>query len=1079
MSYSRAHFCRQLGLTLAASVAVTLAGAVMLPRAAHADPGPAPASSAGAAGRQHFDALRSVVVGRTAQSTSYLNPDGTRTAVLSGEPVNYRTSDGSFQPINDQLVSDSVVAGGLTNTANAWRVHFGATHQGVSLVTAKGALGMAPQGAASVQPVRGGDGSQVTYPNAWPNADLRYDVTATGVKESVLLKSATAGSSFSFDVWSGSQQQVLTHVGANHAPALRRDSNGAVTPVGAMSDTTFGVPMVLRADGEPMERAHAKLTSSAGKLVLSVDPAWLAAQPASAFPINLDPTIFVAPDKSYSYKSDGYSCQNCGVQFGNSRDGGDTDWRTVAHFPYESLFGQELISASLQVGWQSGTANAYNIKAYWASSYSYYGTTGHPTVLASGAPGTTAGAGLTGAPLLPQLKSWTDNHVPGAAFGFVGTETAGLYTYQKYDVKLYVSYVQPPTQSTNVIFSVASPSAPSCLANGAIDGSKPMSWKVTVHAPTTRYMVAQFLYWDNASPTKTAMATSGQFISTSTDASAWQVSFKPNRFIDGHSYSWKAQGSDGVKTSPWNSTCKFHVVNPSGLPATNLGFGASTPPAISCGSVVRGDQNIVLDANIHNSTPTTDSVRAVWNSSYKDSAGTTHTMATAYSNWSTGVASIYQQDTIAPNTGTATYTIPNNTDFSWTVAVQLKSTMKSSTANACDGTTSSGQLPAPVITGDDELVGGSANAGDPNSNTLTFTDSSSAVTSYVYSFNNVLPDISDLNCGDVADVTTGNISGLMCSGTAPSGDTDISWNAPPLTVPSELFSITAWAIDATGTVSPSTTVTFTAVDPSALPGHLWLTDGSMGAPTAPQVADVLDPSNQVPLTLTSNTSGPSYTTTNDGAPWQISSGSQGSAFTFDGSQGEADTGPSGSPGVQLNTADGNWDVTDNFSVQAWVRPGGASGTWSGTGWHVAMGQDGQSVSGFILGVRDNQWVYCMPDTQYADGGGFDGDCATSSVPVTAHQWVLLTGVWDATAGKLMLYVSTTLNDWHLPAPDLTTVAHPDSPPADGALSVGRGEFSGVNGGYWSGDIEDPNTWSGVMNSDQVASIAANGPYNGN
>ena len=44
-------------------------------------------------------------------------------------------------------------------------------------------------------------------------------------------------------------------------------------------------------------------------------------------------------DDAWAYKSDGYSCEYCGVRLGNPLDRGFI-WRSIFHFNYSSLSGQ-------------------------------------------------------------------------------------------------------------------------------------------------------------------------------------------------------------------------------------------------------------------------------------------------------------------------------------------------------------------------------------------------------------------------------------------------------------------------------------------------------------------------------------------------------------------------------------------------------------------------------------------------------------------------------------------------------------------------------------------------------------------
>ncbi len=78
-----------------------------------------PVTSPVSAPSQGFNATTSKVDGRSVNSTDFVNADGSHTAMLSPAPTNYQGPDGSWQPINDEVESDSAQAGGLTNTANS------------------------------------------------------------------------------------------------------------------------------------------------------------------------------------------------------------------------------------------------------------------------------------------------------------------------------------------------------------------------------------------------------------------------------------------------------------------------------------------------------------------------------------------------------------------------------------------------------------------------------------------------------------------------------------------------------------------------------------------------------------------------------------------------------------------------------------------------------------------------------------------------------------------------------------------------------------------------------------------------
>ncbi|MCG8918149.1 DNRLRE domain-containing protein [Actinokineospora sp. PR83] len=92
-----------------------------------------------------------------------------------------------------------------------------------------------------------------------------------------------------------------------------------------------------------------------------------------------------------------------------------------------------------------------------------------------------------------------------------------------------------------------------------------------------------------------------------------------------------------------------------------------------------------------------------------------------------------------------------------------------------------------------------------------------------------------------------------------------------------------------------------------------------------------------------------------------------------------------------------------FSVSAWARLDGDGGDFS------VLSQDGNRTSGFDLRYEDavDRWAIAFTDS--------DTDGATAAVkalsddPPVPGAWTHLTGVYDATAGKLRLYVDGALD----------------------------------------------------------------------
>jgi RHS repeat-associated protein len=514
----------------------------------------------------------SSVVARTATSNVFLNPDGSQTLQAWAVPVNYETAGGRWAPIDNSVAADPSLAGGLVNGANSWRVHFGSTGQGVLFDDGSGTVvGMRPLGAADVQPRVGMAPNTVVYPDAWPNVDLQYTVTGAGVQESILLQRPGAAGSFSFAMRSASGSSALGQVTgslvAGGVPAagspvaqtsFAASQGGGLAATGAAAGSVqLGAPLVLTGpNGTPDQTAAPSLGQpGAGQVVMGVDPSWLAAQPASVYPINLDPSIGPELGSTIAgYKADGYSCQ-CGIgaQVGNPvQPGNPTDyWRSVVSYPGLSVLNGTFIqAATLKATYGGhGTQNQNGMYAHWASAWSYAGAA-NGAVLASGV---SNGVNWADSGLKAQVQSWANTGSYGA-IGLVGTETSGVYTYQADNVYLSVTYDHYPNTATGPATSPAT----SCVTGSGrpyINTTTP-TLKASVSDPDGGTLKAAFEIWHT-----NGAEIGGQNYSASVSSgaqAAWAV--PAGNFANGSTYSWRARGYDTVvyskAYSPW---CEFTI----------------------------------------------------------------------------------------------------------------------------------------------------------------------------------------------------------------------------------------------------------------------------------------------------------------------------------------------------------------------------------------------------------------------------------------------------------------------------------------------------------------------------------------
>ena len=135
---------------------------------------------------------------RTRTSSTYENPDGTRTTVVSLGSVHYR--DESWLPI-DTSVSPAIGRAGYAwqNGANGFHAFFRPllTSEHLRLETQDRVVALTLEGAnplASAIPLR----SRLTYAEAFPGVDLRYQMLPDAVKETFVLADAQAPSEYRF-----------------------------------------------------------------------------------------------------------------------------------------------------------------------------------------------------------------------------------------------------------------------------------------------------------------------------------------------------------------------------------------------------------------------------------------------------------------------------------------------------------------------------------------------------------------------------------------------------------------------------------------------------------------------------------------------------------------------------------------------------------------------------------------------------------------------------------------------------------------------------------------------------------------
>ncbi|WP_248579445.1 DNRLRE domain-containing protein [Nocardioides sp. InS609-2] len=175
-------------------------------------------------------------------------------------------------------------------------------------------------------------GTVIEYRSAFPGASMRYDVTPTGVKETIVLEDARAPVRYRFliDQARGQGGQVSVQELSDGSWAFTEQ--GAAEPLFVMEPPYVVEGSTDRLAGEPSREPVSMKVSEVGRgfaVDMDVDAAWLQS-PERSFPIQIDPTLTVQPtSEDATFGVGGGSFLSDGLYIG--ADNG-TVWRSALLF---------------------------------------------------------------------------------------------------------------------------------------------------------------------------------------------------------------------------------------------------------------------------------------------------------------------------------------------------------------------------------------------------------------------------------------------------------------------------------------------------------------------------------------------------------------------------------------------------------------------------------------------------------------------------------------------------------------------------------------------------------------------------
>lgn len=512
---------------------------------------------------------------RTSYTKTYQNDDGTKTLEYTPYEQNYK--DGTeWKTIDNTLTNNT--DGSFKGTAGSIAATMNKLSSGGIVVDVGGkTLTITPIGAANVAPERK-DTHTIVYKNAWPDVDIEYQLRGETVKETVVVKSKAAQTTFNFKVTGGKVIQHPTEKGALAIDGLSPDYKFSAVTVDVYGRGVISQQPVVQ---QP----------TANGIAITLNKAWFDAQPSSALPMRIDPTLTKQSQISYKmYKSDGYYCDasSCYANTGTVNDNGYKSWRTYINIPYTELSGKTVLSAKLHGYFKSGIGG--NTTSRTMSMGLASCSTGFNCV--GSAAGSASASTDFDIDFTTKLKAEVDAKRLSNWWSIKGTESSSTVTYKPYyDMKATVTYDTPTPMSV-----AASPAdkatvvktQPSLLVNTVTDAD----------ADAVQYY---FRVATNPDAETGAVINSGWITS-----SQWTV--PSNILQDGQTYYWHVYTKGYAQTNPtWvrsfkvdmrtgkDSTQAYEAVGP--ISADLATGNATTSTGSHSISALGGDIGISLDYN--------------------------------------------------------------------------------------------------------------------------------------------------------------------------------------------------------------------------------------------------------------------------------------------------------------------------------------------------------------------------------------------------------------------------------------------------------------------------------------------------
>ncbi len=545
-----------------------------------------------------------VISGKTTETTQYRAlPSGRIEATVAAGPVRMRDEDGDWIDVDVSLVR--LPDGTVEPKAHPYGLTLsGPAGKGDHELVALGAEGnRSALGWSGPLPAPEIDGTIATYREVKPGVDLVVEATRTGYQQHLLVKNRAAAAQVKQLRMPWKVDGLTAKADGKGGLAVRKGGESFDVPAPLMWDSS-----VDKASGEHTRRAPVGLGLARNAVLLTPDAKFLS-DPKTVYPVTIDPSQSSGASFDAFVQNTYSSDQSAATELKlGSYDGGSTRAKSYLRFDNQNwLWDKQIQAATLNLwethsyscataGWEAWRTADVTSAARWTAQPAELEKVGTSTQTKGFS--SSCAAGWVTIPVTAAFQYTATNHAAKTNIGIKATSETNSAGWKRFASR--EAAANPP--SVTITYQTKTAVNAQTTAPATVCGTGATRPYISTKTPQLRAQISDGLgaavygnfEWQPVGGITTAATegpgASGAWLGTTIPAGA---------FVEGGSYAWRVQGTDGTTPGAWSPWCEFTVdtvapasaptVSSTTYPVGQWSGGAGTAGTFTFGAAGAGD----------------------------------------------------------------------------------------------------------------------------------------------------------------------------------------------------------------------------------------------------------------------------------------------------------------------------------------------------------------------------------------------------------------------------------------------------------------------------------------------------------